>query len=162
MSAPPGEGEAVVLVVEDDPASIRLVEEAFAHLERPVTPVVATDGVEAFDVLYNRGEYEDAPTPDLVVLDLHLPQKQGQQVLAEMRDDEGVTGIPVVVFSQTDDPGTIAECYRLGANAYVVKPMDYEGMRTTVDRLTAFWLGTAATPPADAIDAGEPVERRRH
>lgn len=155
MPVPSGDGDSVVLVVEDDPASIRLVEHALADVEHPVTPVVATDGVEAFDVLYKRGEYDEAPTPDLVVLDLNLPGKQGQQVLAEIREDDDVNGIPVVVLSQTDDPETITECYRLGANAYVVKPMDYEGMLATVDRLVGFWIGTVATPSPGGAEADE-------
>lgn len=144
-----------MLVVEDDPASIRLIEEAFAHGERPVEPIVATDGVEAFDVLYNRGEYAEAPTPDLVVLDLNLPQKQGEQVLAEIRGADDVNDIPVVVFSQTDDPDTITECYRLGANAYIVKPMDYEGMRATIDHVTRFWIETASTPSRGVVGADD-------
>lgn len=147
MATSPGGEESVVLLVEDDPAAIRLVEEAFEAVERTITLIVATDGVEAFDVLANRGEYAELPRPDLIILDLDLPEKNGQQVLAELQEDDGLRQIPVVVFSQTDDPETIAACYRHGANAYIVKPMEYEGTHSVVERLTDFWLGTIESPP---------------
>lgn len=147
MNAPSSEGESVILAVEDDPGALRIFEEAFDDVDRSVTLIVATDGVAAFDALYRRGEFDDAPRPDLIVLDLNLPDTQGQQILTEIQADDDTNMIPVIVFSQTDDPETISECYRLGANAYITKPMGYDEMRSVADRLHDFWLGTVEPPP---------------
>lgn len=146
MESRAGAAGPVILVVEDDPVAIRLVEEAFDEVERTFSHYVATDGVEAFDFLHRRGAYEDAPTADLIVLDLNLPGKTGRQILEEIKGDADLGLTPVVVFSQIDDPETIADCYRLGANAYITKPADYEEMLEVTQRLTDFWLGTAETP----------------
>lgn len=137
----------VVLTVEDNPAEVRLLGEAFEEQDRPVTHVVATDGVEAFDVLYNREPHGETPRPDLVLLDIGLPTSDGVRVLADLRNLEAFETLPVVVYSGTDDPETIRECYRTGANAYVVKPGDYEEVAAVVERLLAFWADTATLPP---------------
>lgn len=135
-----------VLVVEDDPAAIRLIEEAFEEMERSVDYVVVTDGVEAFDFLHRRGAHADAPHPAFVLLDLGLPAKNGQQVLAEIREDPELRLLPVVVLSAHDDAETIAECYASGANAYITKPDDYELLLDKLESLVEFWA-TATEPP---------------
>lgn len=147
MSVPDSDRGAEILIVEDDPAAIRLVEEAFDEIDRSVSPVVLTDGGDAVDYLRGQGEH-DGGLADLVLLDLDLPGRTGQQVLAEMEEDDELSKIPVIVFSGTDTPETVAECYRLGANAYVVKPMEYDEMLTVITRITDFWLGTAERPPS--------------
>lgn len=141
-----GEEGPVVLVVEDDPVAIRLVEEAFEEVDRTFSHYVATDGVEAFDFLHRRGTYEDAPPADLIVLDLNLPRRTGRRILEEIKGDADLRLTPVVIFSQTDDPEVIADCYRHGANAYITKPEDYEEMLEVTRRLIDFWLGTAERP----------------
>lgn len=148
MATRSGDAEPVILVVEDDPVAIRLLEEAFDEVERTFSHVVTTDGVEAFDFLFRRGDYEDAPSPDLIVLDLNLPGKTGRQILEEIKEEADLKLIPVVVFSQIDDPETIADCYRIGANAYITKPAGYEEMLEVTQRLVDFWLDSAETPSA--------------
>lgn len=148
MDTRSGDTEPVILVVEDDPVAIRLVEEAFDEVERAFSYVVTTDGVEAFDFLHRRGEYRDAPSPALIVLDLNLPGKTGRQILEEIKGEPDLKLTPVVVFSQIDDPGTVSDCYRLGANAYITKPAGYEEMLEVTQRLVDFWLETAETPVA--------------
>jgi CheY-like chemotaxis protein len=136
-----------VLVVEDDPAAIRLIEESFEEMERPVDYVVVTDGVEAFDFLHRRGDHADAPRPSLVLLDLGLPAKNGQQVLTEIREDPALRLLPVVVLSARDDAETVAECYANGANAYITKPEDYELLLDKLETLVEFWGRTTEPPP---------------
>lgn len=128
-----------VLAVEDDPAAIRLIEEAFADVDCEVESVVATDGVEVFDVLYRRGTHAQASRPDLILLDLDLPRKSGREVLAELQGDDQFGTVPVVVLSQNDDPDVIDECLGLGAEEYHVKPGDYEGMLDTVTGICDRW-----------------------
>lgn len=136
-------GSLTVLVVEDDPAAVRLIEEAFADVDCRVESVVATDGVEVFDVLHRRGTHAEAPRPDLIMLDLDLPRRSGREVLAELEDDDQFGAIPVLVLSQTDDPDVIDDCLRRGAEEYHVKPGDYEGMVDTVAGICDRW--TTAT-----------------
>lgn len=135
----------VILLVEDEPADVRLIEEAIESLRPSIRCVSATDGVETFDLLYGRGDYEETH-PDLILLDLKLPDTTGQQLLTELKQHDEWKVIPVVVLSQIDDPKTIEECYRLGANAYIVKPGDFEGTRAALQDVVGFWIQTANTP----------------
>lgn len=117
---------------------------------------IVTDGVEAFDFFKARGEHADAPIPDLVLLDLGLPARSGEQVLQEMRADAELRGVPVVVLSGDDDPDTVRAAYRDGANAYVGKPDDYEGMVEIVEALSSFWLTVALLPDVTPKDQPNP------
>lgn len=139
-------------MIEDEPSDIRLVEEAFEEVGVPARLTVVTDGVEAFDFFKGRGDHAGAPRPDLVVLDLGLPARSGEQVLREMRDDPGLVSVPVVVLSSDDDPATVRSAYRDGANAYVTKPEDYEEMLRIVEALQGFWLSVAELPRTDPDD----------
>lgn len=142
-------------MIEDEPSDIRLIEEAFEEVGAPSRLAVVTDGVEAFDFFKGRGEHAGAPLPDLVVLDLGLPARSGEQVLREMRADEELVSVPVVVLSSDDDPGTVRAAYRDGANAYVTKPDDYEEMLGIVAALQEFWLSTAELPGPEDDDTEE-------
>lgn len=137
-----------ILVVEDSPAAIRLIEEAFTEIDRAVEYIVASDAVEAFDVLHGRGEYATTPDPSLVLLDLGLPGRSGQQALSEIRADESFDNVPVVVFSSRDTDETIADCYARGATAYIVKPDNFEALVGKLEALVEFWLGAAEPSPA--------------
>lgn len=141
-----GSSVETILLVEDDVGAIRLLEEAIDETEYNLALISATDGVEAFDVLHRRGEYRDGPTPQIIVLDLGLPDKQGQQILSEIREDDQLRNLPIVIFSESTDQDTIDECYRLGANAFVSKPKDYDDLLTFVNKLVCFWLKTASLP----------------
>lgn len=128
-----------VLVVEDDPAAIRLIEEAFADVDHAVDTVVTTDGVEVFDALHRRGTHEQTARPELILLDLDLPRKSGREVLAELQEHDQFGVIPIVVLSQNGDPDVIDECLRLGAEEYHVKPGDYEGILDIIAGICDRW-----------------------
>lgn len=134
-----GSGASRVLLVDDDPGSLRLLEMAFAESGASVETLVATDGGEALEILHRRGDHTDVRRPDIVVLDLDLPGVGGREVLREIRQTDRLRPLPVVVLSQHDDPEIVEECYRIGANAYLVKPDDYDGLLEAVTAVTAFW-----------------------
>lgn len=134
-----GAGLSRMLLVDDDPGSLRLLEMAVAESGTPVETLVATDGEEALEILHRRGDHTDVRRPDIVVLDLDLPGVAGREVLREIRETDRLRSLPVVVLSQHDDREIIEECYRIGANAYLVKPEDYDGLREVVTAAISFW-----------------------
>lgn len=135
----------VILHIEDSPADARLLEEGFSDELRTHLHWVS-DGAEALNFLKQEPPHADAPRPDLVVLDLNLPNKSGIEVLESIKTDEKLTVIPVVVLSSSDSPSDIEEAYRHHANAYLVKPMDIDAFESIAEQLEAFWLH-AAKPP---------------
>jgi CheY-like chemotaxis protein len=144
-------GDAVViLLVEDNPGDIRLTREAFEQGQFAHTLHVVTDGVEALDYLYRRGEYEDAPRPDVVLLDLNLPRKDGDEVLEEINGDPDLAALPVVVLTSSDAEEDVARSYELHANAYITKPIDPVEFIETVQSFERFWLSTARLPMCEA------------
>lgn len=136
----------VVLLVEDNPADADLLEESFLDLERHHTIHTVGDGEAALDFLYRRGAYGDAPTPDLVLLDLNLPKKDGRQVLAEAKADPGLRRIPILVLSSSRSPADVSTCYDLGANGYLKKPVDLGRFQDLVAAIDTFWFGMAEPP----------------
>lgn len=143
-----GEKQGHVLVVEDEMPAVRLLEEAFGELEDDVTITVATDGEQALDVLSRSDDSACVSLPDVVILDLDLPKVGGKAVLREMRETEDLARVPVVVLSQHDDRATIDECYRLGANVYIEKPPEYEGLLEVTRRVSAFWKMSSTQCPS--------------
>lgn len=129
-----------ILMVEDSPGAVRLTIEALRDAGLASSVHVVEDGVAALDFLYCRPPYGDAARPDLVLLDLNLPRKNGSEVLGEIRRDPALNGIPVVVLSTSDAENDVARCMALDANCYVVKPMDYEGFVAVVAELKRFWI----------------------
>ena len=119
-------GVVDVLLVEDDPGDVYLIREAFAHNKVHNALHVVSDGVAALDFLRRRGAYPEAPRPDLVLLDLNLPLKDGREILAEIKADEDLRTIPIVVLTTSEADEDIARSYDLGANAYVTKPVDFD------------------------------------
>jgi CheY-like chemotaxis protein len=105
-----------------------------------------TDGEQLLDYLRRQGDYVDAPRPHLVVLDLKMPKKNGLEVLAEMREDEELSRIPVVVLSSSDRVEDISESYARGANSYVTKPASLTGLREGVGELARYWMDIASLP----------------
>jgi CheY-like chemotaxis protein len=107
---------------------------------------VTTDGVDALEFLRQDGEYEDAPRPDLILLDLNMPRKDGQEVLEELRADDELRRIPVVVLTSSESEEDIVRSYELNANAYLTKPVDFDGFVEIVNRLENFWFQVVKFP----------------
>ena len=137
-----------ILLVEDNPGDVRLIQEAFRETQRAHEVAVARDGMEALDYLFRRGSFSGAPRPDLILLDLNLPKKGGREVLAEIKADASLLNIPVVVFSSSSAPTDVTGAYKLHANCYVTKPADLEELFSMIDWIAKFWLGTATLPRA--------------
>jgi CheY-like chemotaxis protein len=135
-----------VLLVEDNPGDVRLVREAFWEVDVRHCLHTTSDGVEAIDFLRRREGYARAPRPDLIVLDLNLPRKDGREVLAEIKRDARLRHIPVVVLSSSTAAEDVAGAYDLHANCYVSKPVDFEQFVNVVRSIETFWFNTARLP----------------
>lgn len=136
-----------ILLVEDNPGDVRLTTEALKEAKVHNTLYVVEDGVEAMDFLQRVGSYENVPRPDVVLLDLNLPRKDGRQVLAEMKADEGLKRIPVVVLTTSEAEQDILTTYNLHANCYITKPVDLDQFIRVVQSIEDFWLCIVRLPP---------------
>jgi len=136
-----------ILLAEDNPGDVKLTEKALAKGRVLNTLHVVNDGVEAMSYLRQEGEYESAPRPDLLLLDLNMPRMDGQEVLAEMKGDEDLRRIPVVVLTSSAAEEDIVESYDLHANAYLTKPVDFDGFVDIVRSIEEFWLKVVKRPP---------------
>lgn len=135
-----------ILLVEDSPGDVRLTREALKDAKVRNNLHVVPDGVEALAFLRRTGRHADAPRPDLVLLDLNLPKKDGREVLEEIKADEGLKHIPVVILTTSQAEQDILESYRLRANAYVTKPVDLEQFLKVVKSIEQFWLEIVRLP----------------
>jgi CheY-like chemotaxis protein len=138
-----------VLLVEDSPGDVRLMQEVFRVANNMVRLHVAGDGVEAMNFLRQWGEYADCPRPDLILLDLNLPKMGGLEVLAKIKEDEGLRTIPTVILTISDAEADIARGYRLQANCYLRKPVQLEAFEALVRSINDFWLTKAKLPRTD-------------
>jgi len=136
-----------ILMVEDNPGDVRLVREAFKDSKIKNNLSVAEDGVEAMAYLRNEGKYKDMTRPDLILLDLNLPKKNGREVLAEVKSDESLKMIPVVILTMSKAEEDIQKSYELQANAYVTKPVDLTKFLDVVKSIEGFWLAIVKLPP---------------
>jgi len=135
-----------ILLVDDNPGDVRLTQEAFRDAKVQTNLHVASDGVEAMAFLQREGKYMDAPRPDLVLLDLNLPKKDGREVLAEIKDDPILKTIPVVILTTSASEADILRSYRLHANCYITKPFGLEGFLDVIKSIDAFWLSVVKLP----------------
>ncbi|MDQ0988375.1 response regulator [Streptomyces sp. V2I9] len=135
-----------VLLVEDDPGDELMTREAFEDNKIRNTLHVVRDGQEALDFLYRRGEYGDAPRPDLVLLDLNLPKYDGRQVLEQIKGDPELSLIPVVVLTTSSAEEDILRSYKLHANAYVTKPVDLDQFIAAVRQIDEFFVTVVRLP----------------
>jgi chemotaxis family two-component system response regulator Rcp1 len=135
-----------ILLVEDNPADVRLTREAFHEGKILNHLIVARDGVEAMEFLRRRGQYAGAAKPDLILLDLNLPRKDGREVLAEIKSDPALMRIPVVVLTTSKAEMDIIKSYNLHANCYVTKPVDLEQFIVVVKSIDMFWLTVVTLP----------------
>jgi len=136
-----------ILLAEDNPGDVKLTKMALEQGEFRNSLHVVNDGVETMEFLRSEGEYADTPMPDLLLLDLNMPKKDGQQVMADMDADPKLTRIPVVVLTSSDAEEDIVRSYELSANAYLTKPVEFDGFVEIVKRLGDFWFGVVKMPP---------------
>ena len=146
---PDGGESADILLVEDNPGDVRLTKEAFEDGCIANTLHVVTDGDEALDFLYQRGDHADDPRPDVVLLDLNLPRTNGDEVLAQIRNDDDFPHLPVIVLTSSRAEEDVARSYELDANAYLTKPVDPDEFIQAVRRFKAFWLDVVRLPPGE-------------
>ena len=135
-----------VLLVEDNPGDVRLTEEAFNEGQIANTLHVVTDGVAALDFCFQRNEYADAPRPDLILLDLNLPRKNGREVLETLHADPNRRRIPVIVLTSSDAERDVVSSYELCASGYLTKPVDPDEFIETIRELERFWLSVMRLP----------------
>jgi CheY-like chemotaxis protein len=136
-----------VLLVEDDPGDVLMTQEAFAEHKVRNRLAVVSDGDEAIAYLRRQGRYADAVRPDLVLLDLNLPRRDGRQVLAEIKSDQDLRQIPVVVLTTSQADEDILRSYALHANAYVTKPVDFERFIEVIRQIDNFFITVVKLPP---------------
>jgi len=135
-----------ILLVEDNPGDVRLTKEAFKEARVNNNLHVAGDGVEAMDFLKHNGNFSDAPRPDLILLDLNMPRKNGREVLAEIKKDPELMRIPVVVLTMSHAEEDILKSYDLHANCYISKPVDIDRFIEVVSSIEGFWLTIVKLP----------------
>jgi CheY-like chemotaxis protein len=142
-----------ILLVEDNPADVRLTREALEAAGPNGRLHAVRDGRLALNFLFQRGDYDDGPRPDLVLLGLNLPGVDGHSVLEQIKDELGLAQIPVVVLTTSDAARDVRESYRLHASWFVSKPCDYEGFVEVLQAIETYWSRFAELPP-DASKAG--------
>jgi chemotaxis family two-component system response regulator Rcp1 len=135
-----------ILLIEDNPGDVRLTQEAFKEGDLGVNLSVVMDGVEAINYLRKMGKYTEAITPDLILLDLNLPKRDGREVLEDIKADPALMFIPVVVLTTSNAEQDIIKTYRLHANCYINKPVDFEKFFDVIQKIEDFWLSTAILP----------------
>ena len=135
-----------ILMVDDNPADIDLTSEILAQSKKRFHVNAVNDGAEAISFLRHHGKYAQAPVPDLVVLDLNLPRKDGCEVLSNIKADPALAKIPVVIFTTSQANSDITRTYKLGANCYLQKPGNLPEFVAVVQSMAEFWLGFASLP----------------
>lgn len=135
-----------ILLIEDNPGDVDLAREALENSKMNNTLYVVEDGEEAMDFLYKQGQYTQVPRPDLIILDLNLPKKDGREVLAEIKSDDTLRRIPVVILTTSKAEEDVLKTYNLHANCYVTKPLDLDRFLHVVRSIQNFWLSIVVLP----------------
>jgi chemotaxis family two-component system response regulator Rcp1 len=135
-----------ILLVEDSPGDVRLTIEALKEAKVTNNLSVVQDGVEAMDFLRQKGSYKNSARPDIILLDLNLPRKDGREVLAEIKNDPELKQIPVVVLTTSQSEQDVLRAYDLHANCYIAKPVDFKQFMTVVKSIEDFWLTVVKLP----------------
>jgi chemotaxis family two-component system response regulator Rcp1 len=135
-----------VLLIEDSPGDVRLTREALKDAKVHISLNVASDGVEAMAFLERQGKFADAPRPDLILLDLNLPKKDGREVLKDIKESATLASIPVVILTTSASDADILKSYKLHANCYITKPVDLDGFLKVVQSIDSFWLSVVRLP----------------
>jgi chemotaxis family two-component system response regulator Rcp1 len=142
----PAEEKIEVLLIEDNPGDVRLIKEGLKDSRIINRIIVVNDGEEASEFLHKRGPYTDAPTPDIILLDLNLPRKDGRELLAEIKKDDQLKRIPVVVLTSSNAESDVTMAYQLHANSYLRKPLNLAEFVTMIQSFEQFWLTRAILP----------------
>jgi CheY-like chemotaxis protein len=135
-----------ILLVEDNPGDVRLTIEALKEAKVLNKLTVVKDGIEALLLLRRQGQHAHAARPDLILLDLNLPKKDGREVLAEIKADDKLKHIPVVILTTSQDEQDVLKSYNLYANCYITKPVDLDQFIKVVKSIEDFWLGIVVLP----------------
>ena len=138
---------AEILVVDDEPVDVDLMKRSFFKSKVLNNINVARDGVEAMQILRHEGAFVKSPRPDLIILDLNMPKKSGHQVLKEIRMDENLKMIPVVIMTTSASEDDIQQSYAEGANCYIQKPLDIDKFKEIVNAIENFWFALVTLPP---------------
>lgn len=138
-----------ILLVEDNAPDVRLTKEALKEGKVRNNLAVVSDGVEALDYLYRRGSYANATRPDIILLDLNLPRKDGREVLAEIKADPSLRRIPIVVLTTSSAEEDVIKTYDLHVNCYITKPVDMEQFVSVVKAIDSFWFEVVRLPSSD-------------
>src|SRR6204780_2716226 len=136
-----------VLLVEDSPGDVRLTREAFRDPKTNINLHVATDGVAAMAFLRHEGDHSQAPRPDFILLDLNLPKMDGREVLAHIKEDDGLKTIPTIILTTSEAEADILKSYQLQANCYINKPVQLDAFEVIVKSINDFWLTKVKLPP---------------
>lgn len=142
-----------ILLVEDNTADARLTKESFKECKFLNELYIVSDGIEALQFLKKSDKYTKAPRPDLILLDLNLPRKDGREVLAAIKSDPDTKMIPVVILTSSAAERDIAQTYNLHGNCYITKPIDLEEFAEVVKAIEGFWFSIVKLPPATAAAA---------
>lgn len=151
----------IILLAEDDPDDIYLIGEAIDESGLDITLYLVQDGDELLDYLYHRGKYADpqeAPRPDLILLDLNMPRKDGRTALAEIKADPGMRGIPVVVLTTSSAQDDLDRSYASGSSGFVTKPASFKALREVIAKIGEYWLGTVRLPEEPPYAEGKRKE----
>lgn len=146
MSVETGERNKIIFLVEDNRADVRLIQEVLKNSSVPHEVVTVRNGMDAMAYLRREGEYADAVRPDLILLDLNLPRKDGREVLAEIKADPNLKRIPVVVLTTSKNEEDIAQSYELHVNCYITKSRNLNELFKIVKGIEEFWLATVTLP----------------
>ncbi|MBS3029657.1 MAG: response regulator [Dolichospermum sp. DET50] len=146
MNVKMAETHKTIFLVEDNKADVRLIQEALKIISLPHQVVTVRDGIEAITYLHQEGEYTNALRPDLILLDLNLPQKNGIEVLEEIKSDPRLKSIPVIILTTSKNQDDILRCYNLHANCYIAKPRNLNQLFQIIKNIEEFWFSTAILP----------------
>ena len=135
-----------LLLVEDNPVDIKLTTRALKKGKLLNHLHVVRDGVEAMDFLHNEGEFADVPRPDLILLDLNMPRKDGREVLSDIKNDDELKYIPVIVLTTSDAEQDVLKSYNLHANSYITKPVDFDQFVEAIRKFEEFWFAVVRLP----------------